>query len=90
MSKKKPQNGDVVLHVLLPCQLPIQDGDTIAYVLRANERPVEPSRLWQGKVLHIYRDRNGSIVAVAVVSLETGYEGLPELVYPGQIRNIQA
>ncbi len=59
-------------------------GDTITYILLADQRPKNPQRAYRGVVNSIYPD----IQMVLVTLLDEGYEGLSEHVRMSQIQSI--
>ena len=58
-------------------------GDTVLYVLRELELPVNPEKQWRGKVLKV------TPTSVVVASLEEGYEGFTEVVFFKQIFEVK-
>jgi len=48
----------------------VQAGVVIAYRMRLSDRPINPQRLWHGRVENVYPE------ACWVYSVEPGYEGL--------------
>src|SRR5258708_14369921 len=68
----------------------IVEGSIIQYILRSSQRPIDPNKLWRGKVEMVirnaYNDRQGMCY---VRSIEPGYEGLGECVFFGQIVSIE-
>ncbi len=56
-------------------------GCEITYRLKASAWPVNPDRLWRGFVAGLYPRTE----IVQVSSMDTGYEGLEELVHISQI-----
>ena len=59
-------------------------GSVIQYVLPLSQRPVEPNKLWKGRVIRIHSD---TLLKVEV--LEPGYEECNELVHLYQIKIIE-
>jgi len=68
----------------------IVEGSIIQYILRSSQRPIDPNKLWRGKVEMVirnaYNDRQGMCY---VRSIEPGYEDLGECVFFGQIVGIE-
>jgi hypothetical protein len=62
--------------------------DTIYYKLLPRDLPRNPHKIWHGKAIRISIDRPGIIDHIQVESLESGYEGLTELVMLSQIVGI--
>jgi hypothetical protein len=60
-------------------------GKVISYTLPRSMRPTTPDKIWRGRIINVYRTRLGDISGFNVECLETGYEGLQELVFPYQI-----
>jgi hypothetical protein len=58
-------------------------GDTIFYKLRLSDLPKNPEGVWKGKIEGV------SSGFVLVSSLDAGYEGLREAVWPAQIVKIE-
>ena len=58
-------------------------GDIIFYKLRLSDLPINPERVWKGKIEGVYSS------FVLVSSLDEGYEGLREAVWPSQIVKIE-
>ena len=63
--------------------LPI--NSVIQYTLPLSQYPVHPHKLWRGKIIAKY-----DTGIIEVESLESGYEGLSELVYLLQIKGIES
>ena len=64
-------------------------GKVISYTLPPSMRPTTPDKAWRGRIINVYRTRLGDISGVNVECLETGYEGLQELVFPYQMQSIE-
>jgi len=60
-------------------------GRGIVYLLRPEERPVNPEKPWRGKITHVTFDTPFILDHLEVESLEPGYEGERERVYLPQI-----
>ena len=58
-------------------------GDIIFYKLRLSDLPINQERVWKGKIETMYSS------FVLVSSLDEGYEGLCEAVWPSQIVKIE-
>ena len=58
-------------------------GDIIFYKLRLSDLPINPERVWKGKIESVYSS------FVLVSSLDEGYEGLREAVWPSQIVKVE-
>ena len=58
-------------------------GDTVFYKLKLSDLPKNPERVWKGKIESV------SSGFVLVSSLDEGYEGLREAVWPAQIVKIE-
>ena len=58
-------------------------GDTVFYRLKLSDLPVNPERVWKGKIESVCSS------FVLVSSLDEGYEGLREAVWPSQIVKIE-
>jgi hypothetical protein len=58
-------------------------GDIIFYKLRLSDLPINQERVWKGKIEGVYSS------FVLVSSLDEGYEGLREAVWPSQIVKIE-
>ncbi len=54
-------------------------GDIIFYKLRLSDLPINQERVWKGKIESVYSS------FVLVSSLDEGYEGLREAVWPSQV-----
>ena len=59
-------------------------GDTITYILSADQRPTNPHRTYRGVVTRI--DHKAQYVMVTL--LDEGYEGLSEPVGMSQIQSV--
>jgi hypothetical protein len=57
-------------------------GDTVFYRLKLSDLPINLERVWKGKIESVYSS------FVLVSSLDEGYEGLCEAVWPSQIVKI--
>ncbi|MFL5629195.1 MAG: hypothetical protein ACJ788_26745, partial [Ktedonobacteraceae bacterium] len=55
----------------------------IFYKLRLSDLPINPERVWKGKVESVYSG------CVLISSLDTGYEGLHEAVWFSQIVTVE-
>jgi hypothetical protein len=60
-------------------------GMVIAYLLRPEDRPVNPEKPWRGKIIHMTFDTPFILDHVEVESLEPGYKEERERVYLPQI-----
>ena len=58
-------------------------GDIIFYKLRLSDLPINQERVWKGKIESVYSS------FVLVSSLDEGYEGLREAVWPSQVIKIE-
>ena len=58
-------------------------GDIIFYKLRLSDLPINQERVWKGKIENMYSS------FVLISSLDIGYEGLREAVWPSQIVKIE-
>jgi hypothetical protein len=58
-------------------------GDTVFYRLKLSDLPKNLERVWKGKIESVYSS------FVLVSSLDEGYEGLREAVWPSQIVKIE-
>jgi hypothetical protein len=58
-------------------------GDIIFYRLKLSDLPINPERVWKGKIEGVYSS------FVLISSLDVGYEGLREAVWPSQIVKIE-
>ena len=58
-------------------------GDTLIYLLRPQDNPTQPERLWHGRILEIVMDTSASPRFYRVQSLE--YSDCDEEVYPEQV-----
>jgi hypothetical protein len=58
-------------------------GDIIFYKLRLSDLPINQERVWKGKIENMYSS------FVLISSLDVGYEGLREAVWPSQIVKIE-
>jgi hypothetical protein len=58
-------------------------GDIIFYKLRLSDLPINQERVWKGKIESVYSS------FVLVSSLDEGYEGLREAVWPSQVVKIE-
>ena len=67
----------------------LEIGSIIHYRLLSAERPTHPQRVWRGRVLACYLGMHFLLDSVRVVSLETGYEELTELVLTSQIVSVE-
>ena len=67
----------------------LKEGAIIHYRLLPAERPTCPARIWRGRVLACYLGMHFLLDSCRVVSLETGYEDLTELVLISQITHIE-
>jgi hypothetical protein len=59
-------------------------GDIIFYKLRLSDLPINQERVWKGKIESVYSS------FVLVSSLDEGYEGLREAVWPSQVIKIES
>ena len=59
-------------------------GDIIFYKLRLSDLPINQERVWKGKIESVYSS------FVLVSSLDEGYEGLCEAVWPSQVIKIES
>jgi len=66
-------------------ELELQQGMIITYSLRPNQLPVQPERVWHGKIKRLY----SFIKAVEVEVMDKGYEGNTEQVYFDQIIRVE-
>jgi hypothetical protein len=64
-------------------ELKLIEGVVIMYKLATSESPVNPNKLWRGKVMCSI---NGCVL---IESLETGYEGLTEWIRIGEVYECQ-
>ncbi len=67
----------------------LREGAIIHYRLLPAERPSNPNRVWKGRVLKTWIGMHFLLDCCRVVSLETGYEDLTELVLISQIVEIE-
>ncbi len=67
----------------------LKEGTIIHYRLLPAERPSNPHRIWRGRVLACYLGMHFLLDCCRVVSLETGYEELTELVLISQIVSVE-
>lgn len=68
----------------------IDAGTIIQYVLLPSSQPTNPNKLWRGKVERVTRSKfDRGIVTCRIQSIEPGYEGIEEYVYPEQIVNVE-
>ncbi len=65
-------------------------GDIVYYKLRSSEHPTEPDKIWHGKAIRVSVDQPRTIDHIQVESLESGYEGLTELVMLSQIVRVES
>jgi hypothetical protein len=65
----------------------IVEGSIIQYVLRPSQQPIDPNRLWRGRVEMV--TRNADLGMCYVRSLEPGYEDFGECVFFGQIVGVE-
>ncbi|HZS76497.1 MAG TPA: hypothetical protein VFA41_07770 [Ktedonobacteraceae bacterium] len=63
----------------------LKAGMVIAYLLRPEDRPVNPEKPWRGKITRVTFDTPFVLDHVEVESLEPDYEGERERVYLPQI-----
>ncbi len=70
-------------------QKQLKEGSIISYRLLPAERPTIPTRIWRGRVLACYLGMHFLLDCCRVVSLETGYEELSELVLISQIVSVE-
>ena len=63
----------------------LRAGVVIVYKLLPEHRPKNPERVWHGKILKTVFGAAYSLNVMWVESLEEGYEGLTEYVYPEQV-----
>jgi hypothetical protein len=64
----------------------LQPGVTISYRLRSSQMPINPLKLWYGKVEEVTRSKANEMVGCCwVKSLEAGFEELHECVFFEQI-----
>jgi len=61
-------------------------GDVIFYKLLPKDSPINPERLWRGRVAKVFSVTDCIEVAV----LEQGYEGLTEIVMSSQIVQVNS
>ena len=61
----------------------------IHYCLRPEQNPVNPARIWRGKILRATFNTPGMLDHVQVEILDEGYEGEREIVYLQQIVAIE-
>jgi hypothetical protein len=59
----------------------------VYYVLRPDQLPTSPGRLWRGRITHVYFPPIPDMVDVEV--LNKGYEGMTERVAVGQIVRVE-
>ena len=59
-------------------------GDIIFYKLKLSDLPINPERVWKGKIEGVCSS------FVLVSSLDEGYEGLREAVWPSQVIKIES
>jgi hypothetical protein len=62
-------------------------GDTVFYRLKLSDLPINPERVWKGKIESVYSKVGMCFVLVS--SLDEGYEGLREAVWPSQVVKIE-
>ncbi len=60
-------------------------GNIIYYKLRRCDSPIKPDKIWHGKAIRVSIDQPRAIDHIQVESLESGYEGLTELVMFSQV-----
>lgn len=63
----------------------IIEGTIIIYRLRPDQLPTNPDRLWTGRVIQVYKDRENIESGVRVQVMNSGYEGETEVVISTQI-----
>ena len=68
----------------MKAEIDVSVGDIIFYRLEPKSLPVNPERVWKGKIQWVH-----SKMCFVVSSLEQGYEGLCETVYSSQIVKIE-
>ncbi len=61
----------------------LKPGDVIAYRLLPEDMPLNPNKVWRGKVVRVDNE------SVLVEMLEDGYTGLTEYVVINQITGIE-
>ena len=66
-------------------EIDVSVGDIVFYRLEPRSLPVNPERVWTGKVEWLHSKKCLFVVS----SLEQGYEGLCEIVYTSQIVKIE-
>lgn len=66
-------------------------GNVLVYKLRPDQYPEDPDELWCGKIEMILVDINDKDQRYyyLITSIQAGYNGERELVYPDQVINIQ-
>lgn len=64
----------------------VKPGDIILYRLRIIDLPVNPDRLWRGRIKAVFPATDWTTPFLIVLSLEPGYEGMTEIIHPPQIR----
>lgn len=67
----------------MKAEIPMSVGDVIFYKLRLSDLPTNPERIWKGKIESLYSS------FILVSSLDEGYEGLQEPVWPSQIVTVE-
>lgn len=67
----------------------LQVGTIIHYRLRPEQNPVNPTRIWRGKIIRATFNEPYMLDHVQVELLDEGYEGEQEIVYPQQIAAIE-
>jgi len=67
----------------------LQPGNVVYYIMRDEQRPVNPFYQWPGKIIRVDIGKPGTLNGVWVESLEPGYEGCCEYVLLEQIVRIE-
>lgn len=66
----------------------VAEGDIVLYRMKLEDLPVDPQRLWRGRVKQVFKPTEWTIEYYRIISLEPAYRGLREIVYPFQIEQI--
>jgi hypothetical protein len=59
-------------------------GQVVSYILRPEDRPINPLREYQAIIVHIHQR------SIKVELIEPGYEGLEEWIEEEQIRSVES
>jgi hypothetical protein len=63
----------------------VAEGEIVLYKLRPGDMPINPDRLWRGRVILCSTKEH-----LLVESLEPGYEGMREIILVTQVEKIRS